>query len=236
MCGRFTLRTPLREVADAFDLAPTQLPSDDAWRARYNIAPTQHVAAVRQSSEGQRELTFLQWGLIPSWADDPTIGSRMINARSETLATKPAYRDAFRRRRCLVVADGFFEWKQGAKPKQPFYIGLEKPGLLAFAGLWENWHHGELKIQSCTIVTTSANSLLRPLHERMPVILDSASYDQWLDPEFTEPEPLEKLLVPYPAERMRLYPVGSLVNSPRNDSPDCVAQVAPPKVQGTLFD
>ncbi len=236
MCGRFTLRTPLRVVADAFDLEPTLLPDGADWPVRYNIAPTQNVAAIRQVEGNGRVLSWFHWGLIPSWADDPSIGNRMINARSETLATKAAFREAFQRRRCLIVADGFYEWKQGAKPKQPYYIRLEDDQPFAFAGVWDHWQRGELAIESCTIVTTAANQLLRPLHERMPVILDPKDYGAWLDPVSQETTRLEALLAPYSAERMTLYAVSAEVNSPRYDGPQCLAPAAPAKTQGRLFD
>jgi len=223
-------------VADTFDLAPTLLADGVEWTARYNIAPTQDVAVVRQRSGEGRELSLLHWGLIPSWADDPAIGNRMINARSESLATKPAFRDAFRRRRCLVVADGFYEWKQAARPKQPYHIRLADERPFAFAGLWEHWQRGELMIESCTIVTTAANDLLRPLHDRMPAILDPADYATWLDSQCQEPETLETLLTPFPADRMTINSVSTAVNSPRHDSPQCLAPAAPAKTQGMLFD
>ncbi len=235
MCGRFTLRTPLKDVAAAFGVDPATV-QRELWPARYNIAPTQDVAAVRQSSAGERELARLHWGLIPPWADDPSIGNRMINARGETIATRPAYREAFRHRRCLVIADGFFEWKRGAKPKQPFYIRRPDERPLAFAGLWERWQKGELAIESCTIVTTAANALVEPLHDRMPVILDPRDYARWLDPGASEPDRLRSLLVPCPAEALTMYPVGRLVNSPRDDTPACIAPQAAGKTQGRLFD
>ena len=236
MCGRFTLRTPLKQVADAFDLEPTLLADGAEWPARYNIAPTQDVAVVRQLSGEGRKLGWLRWGLIPSWADDPAIGNRMINARCETLATKPAFRDAFRRRRCLVVADGFYEWKQQTRPKQPYHIRLSDERPFAFASLWDHWQRGELVIESCTIVTTDANELLRPLHDRMPVILDPADYGTWLDPQCQEPEQLEALLATYPTDRMTMSAVSTVVNSASRDSPDCLTPAAAVKTQGVLFD
>jgi putative SOS response-associated peptidase YedK len=236
MCGRFTLRTPLRQVADAFELAPTVVVGDE-WRSRYNIAPTQQVFVVRESpGSGERELVPLHWGLIPRWADDPAIGGRMINARSETLAEKPAFREAFHKRRCLIVADGFYEWRQGAKPKQPYYIHLKQDGPFAFAGLWEHWKHGELAIDSCTIVTTEANELLRPLHDRMPVILPPKDYARWLDEDLQEPEELTPLLKSFPAEAMTMHPVSTAVNSARREGPELIATSEPLKTQGTLFD
>ena len=237
MCGRFTLRTPIKAVARAFDLAPNVLERDGNWRPRFNVAPSQEIAAIRRDAKGSaRQVAWLQWGLIPSWADVPTTGYRMINARAETVATRRAFRDAFRRRRCLVPADGFYEWKHGAKPKQPYYIRLEDDRPFAFAGLWECWHRGNVEIQSCTIITTEANELVAELHDRMPLILDPHDYDAWLDPGAEDARRLEPLLAPYPAERMTAYPVSMAVNSPRHDGPACIEKLAPGKVQGSLFD
>lgn len=237
MCGRFTLRTPMKEVARAFDLAPEVLLCDGGWRPRFNVAPSQAIAAIRRTAaDSARQLAWLQWGLVPPWAEDATTGYRMINARAETVATRRAFGDAFRRRRCLLLADGFFEWKRGAKPKQPYYIRLEENRPFALAGLWERWHRGDVEIQSCTIITTQANELVAELHDRMPVILDSHDYDAWLDPGMEDARQLEPLLVPYPAERMTAYPVSTAVNSPRHDSPACIEKQAAGKVQGNLFD
>ncbi len=236
MCGRFTLRTPLARVAELFDADAV-----DAWASRqlprFNIAPSQAVAAIRWSVErDRRELVPLAWGLVPHWAHDPAIGARMINARAETVATKPAFRDAFRRRRCLVIADGFYEWQNRDGAKQPYYIRLKKDGPFAFAGLWDRSEKTDTPIESCTIVTTDANELLHPLHDRMPVVLDARASRQWLDAETSDPEALQKLLHPYPADAMIAYPVSTLVNSPRHDGPECIEAAAPQKKQGSLFD
>lgn len=237
MCGRFTLRTSLAEVAVAFDLPKPGSEPKRQWQLRFNIAPSQPVAAVRRSADAaSRELAWFDWGLVPSWADDPAIGNRMINARGETAATKPAFREAFAKRRCLILADGFYEWKQGAKPKQPYYITLADERPFAFAGLWEHWQRGELLIASCTIITTEANALLRDLHDRMPVILDPSDYDTWLDPRVQDAVRLEGLVRPLASEQMALRPVSSAVNSPGTDGPALVKRVDPGKVQGTLFD
>lgn len=237
MCGRFTLRTPIKDVARAFDLAPQAFERDGGWCPRFNVAPSQQVVAIRRDAKSSaRQVAWLQWGLVPAWADDPAVGYRMINARSETVATRPAFRDAFRRRRCLVPADGFYEWKRGAKPKQPYYIRLEEDRPFAFAGLWERWHKGDLVIDSCTIITTKANELVAELHDRMPVILDPRDFDAWLDPGVEDPRRLAPMLASYPAERMTSYPVSTAVNSPRRDAPDCIKMSAPGKVQGSLFD
>ncbi|GAB1538567.1 SOS response-associated peptidase [Scytonema sp. NUACC21] len=219
MCGRFTLSQPATALAQSFHLekAPDLEP-------QYNIAPTQMVAAVLYNQESdRRELHSLRWGLIPSWAKDPGMGSKLINARSETVAEKPAFRTAFKRQRCLVVADGFYEWQQRDGKKQPFYFRLQNENPFGFAGLWEQWKspQGET-ITSCTILTTVANELLQPIHDRMPVILQQQNYDFWLDPLLKVPEMLQQLLQPYPSEAMTAYPVGTVVNNPRHNSPDCV--------------
>ncbi len=220
MCGRFSLGTPASVLAAQFDLfeAPP-------WTPRYNIAPTQEVLVVVQDpATASRQARRYRWGLIPSWAKDPAIGNQLINAQAETAATKPAFRVAFRKRRCLILADGFFEWKQENRHKQPFHIRMRDGRPFAFAGLWEHWEGPEAKvINSCTILTATPNDLLRPLHHRMAVILPSSAYDRWLDPSLQEPEVLQPLLHPYPSDDMTAYPVSMRVNNPANDSPECGA-------------
>jgi len=224
MCGRFTLITPAETIAEQF-----QLPEMPSLAPRYNIAPTQPVVAVRQRPEnGGRELAVLQWGLVPFWSKDPKIGSRMINARSETAAEKPAFRAAFRRRRCLVVADGFYEWQRLERGKQPFYIHLRDERPFAFAGLWEYWEGPEGALESCVLLTTEPNDLLRPLHNRMPVILPSEHYDLWLDPDVQKAGLLQPLLCPYPSEGMVAYSISTWVNKPANDGPRCIEPLARP--------
>ncbi len=181
-------------------------------------------------------MAWFHWGLVPRWADDPAIGNRLINARAETAATKPSFRDAFRRRRCLIPADGFYEWKRQGGGKQPYYIRLEDDRPFAFAGLWERWEKAGAVIESCTILTTDANELLMPLHNRMPAILDREQFDRWLDPTIEDAKVLQPLLGPYPAERMIAYPVSTVVNSPRHDVAECIDKAPPGKVQGSLFD
>jgi putative SOS response-associated peptidase YedK len=218
MCGRFTLTTPAQAVHQLFplfDLAEEP--------ARYNIAPTQGILAVRAGPDGKPELAHLRWGLVPAWADDPAIGNRLINARAETAASKPAFRAAFRRRRCLIVADGFYEWQKSGGRKQPYYFQLRDGVPFAFAGLWEHWDRGERPLDTCTILTTDANDLLRPIHDRMPVILPRESFERWLDPTFQAVPELEALLQPYPATAMAGHPVSSLVNNPRHEDPACIA-------------
>ncbi len=194
---------------------------------RYNISPTQPVAVVRQV-ERRRELSMMRWGLVPAWSKDPKAGPSLINARADTVATKPAFRSAFKSRRCLIPADGFFEWqKTGEKTKQPFYIRLAKDYPFAFAGLWEHWEGADSSaIESCVIITTDANDALRPIHDRMPVILHEQDYDHWLDPKCDAPSKLGELLKPYPPEEMTAFPVSTFVNSPRNESSECIAPVA----------
>jgi putative SOS response-associated peptidase YedK len=218
MCGRFTLRSPASRVAEAFALQePVEL------RPRYNIAPSQMVAAVRLEAD-ERRLVQLKWGLIPSWADDPAVGYKMINARSETVASKPSFRSAYKSRRCLIVADGFYEWQKAGAKKQPFHVRLKGGSPFAFAGLWERWKRDEQEIESCTIITTEANELMAPIHNRMPVIVAPDDYQLWLDTA-SALDRLPELLKPYPAAGMEAYAVSTTVNNPRNDVPECVEAV-----------
>jgi putative SOS response-associated peptidase YedK len=221
MCGRYTLKTPVEELAEefGFEVSSMELPPN------YNVAPTQEVAAILEE-DGKRRLELLRWGLIPSWADDPSIGSRMINARSETAPEKPSFRRAFRERRCLIPADGFYEWQRTNGAKQPYYIRMKEGRPFAFAGLWESWKDdGGPEIRSCTILTTKPNALAAEIHDRMPVILPAGSYDAWLDPE-TGRDELYGLLAPYPEDEMEAYPVSRFVNSPQNNDPRCIEPAA----------
>ncbi len=218
MCGRFTLSAPAAILAELFHLVESP-----AWAPRYNIAPTQPApTVVRLSNQEHRQFRLLQWGLIPSWAKDPGVGAEMINARAETAATKPAFRAAFRKRRCLVLADGFYEWQRQGRRKQPHYIQLRDGRPFAFAGLWEHWEGPDgVRIDSCTLLTTEPNDLIRQLHNRMPMILEPKDYEIWLDPDLQKADLLQPLLRPYPNEEMVAYPVSTRVNSPANDNPDC---------------
>jgi putative SOS response-associated peptidase YedK len=224
MCGRYTLRTSPHELQEIF----ATLNAMD-WSPRYNIAPTQTVVAVRQRQEDRkREMVPMRWGLIPSWAKDAKIGNSLINARADTVASKPSFRVAFKKRRCLIPVDGFYEWQPIAdqKTKQPFHIGLKDRPVFAFAGLWEHWtDHDGKPVETSTIITTDANEAMRPIHNRMPVILDPSDYDEWLDRNEQDAAKLQELLRPYPAGKMKLVPVSTLVNSPRNEKPECVAPV-----------
>jgi putative SOS response-associated peptidase YedK len=219
MCGRFCQASSVDEIAAVFGVDVGDLPP------RYNVAPSQPVAAIVQMPDTAKpQLQMLRWGLIPSWAKDPKIGYKLINARAETVAEKPSFRSAFRHRRCLILATGFYEWQQiaGSRQKQPYFIGLQDEKLFAFAGLYERWSSpdGDAWV-TCTIITTVANDLVEPIHQRMPVILDSQTYNLWLDPSFDKIDSLQAFLNPYPADRMKVYPVSSLVNSPKNDRPEC---------------
>lgn len=219
MCGRFTLTAEVSALQESFPwlyIPPEITP-------RYNIAPTQPVAVV--ANDGKNRLDFYTWGLIPAWAKDPQIGSRMINARAETLAEKPSFKTAFRRRRCLILADGFYEWQKQptGKAKTPMYIRLASQQPFAFAGLWERWNSQDgSMILSCTIITTEPNELMQTIHNRMPVILPAEAYQKWLEPGEQNLEELAPLLKPYPAEHMVGHPVSTLVNSPANDLPQCI--------------
>jgi putative SOS response-associated peptidase YedK len=236
MCGRYTLAVTFDELKEFFQL------EDDypLLEARYNIAPTQPVLAVREETGAgsggpvtKRQIAHFSWGLVPSWSKDPRQGAKLINARAETLAEKPSFRHAFRRRRCLIPADGFYEWQGKGRNKQTFHVRLRNQKLFAFAGLYEEWHgpNGET-MESCAIVTTQANELMRPLHERMPVILKPQDYDAWLSSKNEDLEVLSKLLVAYPADEMLAAPVGEFVNAVNNEGGKCLEPAQP---ELTLF-
>lgn len=220
MCGRFTLRTPAKEIAHFFQVTVPDMPP------RFNIAPSQSVAAVRRNPDRQtRELVMLRWGLVPFWADDTQIGYKMINARAETVAEKPAFRKAFAHGRCLVIADGFYEWQKKDGRKQPFLVHRKDDQPFAFAGLWEHWEGESEVIESCTVVVTQANRLLEPIHGRMPVILDPDDYAPWLDPTCEDKGKLQGMLKPYPSFELEAYPVSAMVNNPQNDTEACVERI-----------
>lgn len=222
MCGRYTLTAPVEVLMEEFGITG-RLPE---ITPRYNVAPGQSVAAVVEGGDGGRRLEMLKWGLVPSWAKDPGIGNRMINARSETAAEKPSFRKAMKDRRCLILADGFYEWRKVAGGKQPYHIRMEDGRPFAFAGLWEEWDRGEEPIRSCTILTTGANDLVSEVHDRMPVILPQEHRELWLDPDQHDPSVLLSLLAPYSPDAMTAYPVSRAVNRPSNDSPALVEPAA----------
>lgn len=218
MCGRFVLTTDadsLRQQFQVADVAPVV--------SRYNLAPTQEIAAICQTGDGYRHLKTVRWGLIPHWAKDIAIGNKLINARSETVADKPSFRQPIRYHRCLIPASGFIEWlRQPDGSRQPSYIQRKDGELLAMAGIWDTWKGSDQVIASGTILTTAANSLVATLHDRMPVLLSSSEYDQWLDRDITDPQQLKGIYTPYPADPLQATPISSLINNPRHDSPDCL--------------
>ncbi len=246
MCGRFTQTNSSSEIAKAFNL--TNVPE---LKPRYNIAPTQQVGTILHSnSPSEREFKWLRWGLIPHWAKDKSIGNKLINARAETIAQKPSFRSAFRHSRCLIIASGFYEWQRAENHKQPFYIQQIDSLPLAFAGLWSTarldmlssrehplceavsfrtrstWQSPENEtINTCTIITTEANEIMKPIHQRMPVILKSDNYEKWLDPTIQKPELLQPLLQPDSSAQLKIYPVSTLVNNSRNNNPKCISSI-----------
>jgi putative SOS response-associated peptidase YedK len=217
MCGRFTRSQTIDEIAEAFfaDIVEADLgPS-------YNVAPTQNIVSIAGNSV--KRLVAMRWGLIPSWAKDDSMASKLINARAETVAEKPSFRDAFKKRRCLIIADGFYEWKKAGTEKIPHYIRLKSKEPFAFAGLFDHWEAPEGKVlTTCTIITTEANELMSNLHERMPVILPREQYELWLDASVKNQDTLKEMLKPYSPDLMEAYPVSRMVNSPSNNSPKCV--------------
>jgi putative SOS response-associated peptidase YedK len=221
MCGRFTITLAADEVHDQLELG--ELPRD--WQPRYNVAPSQPVAAVTDAHS--RDVEWLRWGLVPFWAKDVAIGNRLINARSETVTEKHSFRQAFAQRRCLILADGFFEWQRAKEkkiPSIPYHFHRKDHGAFAFAGLWERWRSPEGEdLRSCTILTTSANGVVAPVHDRMPVMLSGADLWTWLSP--AKPEELLALLKPYPDSLLDSYPVSRVVNNPSQDVPDCIVPV-----------
>lgn len=221
MCGRFTLTTDLDHLEERFAFRAAGL----SYSPRYNIAPSQAVLTLIKVDEPRAE--FLQWGLIPAWAKDASIGNRLINARAETVAEKPSFRRALQKRRCLVLADGFYEWKKEGNKKTPMYIALKSHEPFGFAGLWETWRSatGET-IRSCTIITTTPNALMKSIHNRMPVILPREAEAFWLDQTVEDPQELLPLLTPFPAKAMEAYAISTLVNSPKNDTPACLTPLA----------
>lgn len=217
MCGRFTLRTPAEQLMKLFDLVEAA-----PLKPRYNLAPTQPAPIIRADAQGQRRLELARWGLVPHWADDVSIGHRMINARREGIADKPAFRQAIRRRRCLVPADGFYEWKKTPRGKQPYLLQLASGHPMALAGLWETWDGPDGPLTSFTIITGPAPKPLTWLHDRMPIILHRQDYARWLDPGVTEPAEVEGLLRPFEADALHIDRVSPVVNNPRHDVPECV--------------
>ncbi len=224
MCGRYVITTPLEAIREAFGIAADDVVRPDA-AARYNVAPTQEVPIVRRRADGtSRELALARWGLVPHWAKEPSIGNRLINARGDSVATKPAFRDAFARRRCLVVADGFYEWRKDPGGKQPFVFRPADGRPLAFAGLWSLWRPSDGEpLHTCTIITTDANATVAPVHDRMPAILEPQDHDAWLAAPAAEALPLIR---PLAADRLVGTPISRRVNNVRNDGPQLIEPLA----------
>jgi len=219
MCGRYSL-VPKADFAERFGVENLQLDLEP----RYNIAPTQTTPVITRNSPNRAE--EMRWGLVPFWAKDPSIGNKMINARAETIAEKASFKWSFKKKRCLIPANGFYEWKKEGKTKQPYLIHRQDGKPFAFAGLWSTWvdkEHGGVPLETFTILTTDPNDLMRPLHNRMPVIVDPENFDLWLDPKVEDPAKLQPLLVPHAVDGFEAFPVSKNVNSPAHDAPDCVA-------------
>lgn len=235
MCGRYALFASIEDILDRFELRERCAPF--AYAPRYNIAPTQPVLAITASEQGKRHPALLRWGLIPSWAKDLKIGNRLINARAETISEKPSFRQSFRQRRCLIIASGFYEWRREGTRKVPFFVRLKSREPFGFAGLWDLWHspQGD-EVQSCTIITTEANELMKGIHDRMPVILPKAAESAWLDPDRESGPELMELLAPYPLDEMEAYPVSPRVNSAQAEGPECVEPAGEQSHLQTTYD
>jgi putative SOS response-associated peptidase YedK len=233
MCGRYRLSRRKQIIEEQFDTADWQ----DDWSPRYNIAPTQPVPVIRQHpKEPIRQISTMRWGLVPYWAKDPSITTGTINAKSETAATKPAFRDPLKFRRCLIPADGFYEWQRRGNSKQPFCFEVNNGGLFAFAGLWDGWKDSSGRwVKTCSILTTTPNAVTSAIHDRMPVILDPNSYDLWLDPGMQNVAAISELLKPYDARLMRCYPVSTRINHVANDDAECSRPVEIAEAQDRLF-
>jgi putative SOS response-associated peptidase YedK len=233
MCGRYRLSRRKQIIEEYFG----SVSGEDDWTPRYNIAPTQSVPVIRQNpEEPRRELSLLRWGLIPSWAKDPSGSTQMINARSETAATKPAFRDALTNRRCLIPADGFYEWQRRGEAKQPYCFEVNGGELFAFAGLWDRWRDPSGQwLKSCSILTTTPNAVASSVHDRMPVILDPDCYDLWLDPGMHDMPAISDMLKAYDDQMMRCYPISKRINHVANDDEACSAPVELIQPQAGLF-
>jgi putative SOS response-associated peptidase YedK len=233
MCGRYRLSRRKQIIEDHFD----SVSGDEDWGPRYNIAPTQPIPVIHQNpKEPVREFSLMRWGLVPSWAKDASGAAGMINARSETAATKPVFRDPLKFRRCLIPADGFYEWVRTAKAKQPYCFEVNDGELFAFAGLWDRWKDPSGNwIKTCSILTTTPNAVTSPIHDRMPVVLDPDGYELWLDPGMTKVEAVSDLLKPSDARLMRCYPISTRINHVANDDAECARPVEIAQTQNSLF-
>jgi putative SOS response-associated peptidase YedK len=231
MCGRFTMTMVEEELKKRFRIQFVEA----QVTARYNVAPSQNIPVIVSDEEGNRKLTEMRWGLVPFWAKDTKIGNRMINARSETITEKNTFKRALTRRRCLIPADGFYEWKKVGKVKQPMRITLKDQKIFSMAGLWDTWKNPEGKtINSCTIITCGANSFMKDIHDRMPVILSKKAEEEWLNQKQTDPDKLKKHLAPHPSKNFQSEIVSTLVDSPGYDGPECVMPLPEQKSKKTV--
>ncbi|MED4256636.1 SOS response-associated peptidase [Priestia megaterium] len=221
MCGRFSLATDIYVLQEQFNF---EFNDKVTINPRFNVAPSQQILTIG-SNGGKRIGSTMKWGLVPSWSNDSKIGYKMINARAEGIDQKPSFKTPFKSKRCLIVSDGFYEWKKEGKNKQPFRFVMEDGRPFAFAGLWDEWDKNGEPLYSCTIITTTPNEITQEVHNRMPVILEEDSYDLWMDPKMNNTEYLKSLLIPFPAKKMKSYPISTIVNSPKNDVAECLAPI-----------
>ncbi|PET69444.1 hypothetical protein CN533_22880 [Priestia megaterium] len=221
MCGRFSLATDIYMLQEQFNF---EFNDEVTINPRFNVAPSQQILTIG-SNGGKRIGITMKWGLVPSWSKDSKIGYKMINARAEGIDQKPSFKTPFKRKRCLIVCDGFYEWKKEGTNKQPFRFVMEDGRPFAFAGLWDEWDKNGEPLYSCTIITTTSNKITQEVHNRMPVILEEDAYDLWMDSEMNDTEYLKALLSPFPSKKMKSYPVSTIVNSPKNDVAECLSPV-----------
>ncbi|UMZ35994.1 SOS response-associated peptidase [Priestia megaterium] len=221
MCGRFSLATDIYALQEQFNF---EFNDEVTINPRFNVAPSQQILTIG-SNGGKRTGITMKWGLVPSWSKDSKIGYKMINARAEGIDQKPSFKTPFKHKRCLIVCDGFYEWKKEGENKQPFRFVMEDGRPFAFAGLWDEWDKNGEPLYSCTIITTTPNEITQEVHNRMPVILEEDAYDVWMDSKMNDTEYLKSLLIPFPSKKMKSYPVSTLVNSPKNDVAECLAPI-----------
>jgi putative SOS response-associated peptidase YedK len=221
MCGRFSLATDISVLQEQFNF---KWSNEITINPRFNVAPSQQILTI--GSDGEKRIgTMMKWGLVPYWSNDTKIGYKMINARAEGIDEKPSFKTPFKRKRCLILSDGFYEWKKEEKKKQPFRFMMKDDRPFAFAGLWDQWDKDGELLYSCTIITTTPNEMTQEVHNRMPVILEEDAYDLWIDAKMNDTEYLKSLLIPFPAEKMKSYPVSTLVNSPKNNVEECLSPI-----------
>jgi len=221
MCGRLVLKDNIEDLSSCFQIDNVD---DLLLEARYNIYPGQNVPVIIM--EERKKFVMMRWGLVPSWSNDPLIGFQMINARAETLSQKASFKNSFKKLRCIIPCSGFYEWKKlDKKTKVPYFIRLRNGTPFALAGLWDRWNKDGGNLTTFTIITTTPNNIIKPIHDRMPVILKSENHDMWINPDITDTENISDFLKPYPSEEMELYEISTFVNNPKNDSPECIEPI-----------